>query len=216
MEYLQETVACTKEALQLSLDLHYSNLHKDLSLILARHIDQNLHFLKAENTTELQNISVWTICKCGFLLIIQVNLKYSDDCLHFYCYIHNVSMNCPAGHMHNRYRCLFKELQNKIIWKLQIQFSKDNKKYLHCSQLRLTELVQSTPPTPAIIYPTPSHVLNKGFNSKFYIGSQVWQETSEEGQKMHWPKCCEYNNKDEDNNPNGLNDKNYHHRNLDK
>ena len=33
-------------------------------------------------------------------------------------------------------------------------------------------------------------------------------ETLEEGQRMHQPKLCEYN-KDEDNSPNVLNDKNY-------
>ena len=50
--------------------------------------------------------------------------------------------------------------------------------------------------------------LNKGFSSKFYVGSRVWQEIPEEGQSTHWSKCCEYNIKDEDNHPNTLNDKN--------
>ena len=30
---------------------------------------------------------------------------------------------------------------------------------------------------------------------------------AEEGQRMHWSKCFEYNNEDEDNSPNILNDK---------
>ena len=52
------------------------------------------------------------------------------------------------------------------------------------------------------------HGLNKGFGLKFSVGSWVWQEASENSQRIHQPKHCEYNNKDEDNNPNTLNDKN--------
>ena len=51
------------------------------------------------------------------------------------------------------------------------------------------------------------HVLNKGHGSKFCVGSRVGQETSE-GRRTYQPKCCEYNNKDEDNSPKTLNDKN--------
>ena len=51
--------------------------------------------------------------------------------------------------------------------------------------------------------------LDKGFSSKFCVGSQVWQETSKEGQRMHQPKHCEYENKDEDNSLNTLNDENF-------
>ena len=51
--------------------------------------------------------------------------------------------------------------------------------------------------------------VNKGFSSEFNAGSQVWHETSEEGQRMHQPKHCEYNNKYEDNSLNILNDKTY-------
>ena len=50
--------------------------------------------------------------------------------------------------------------------------------------------------------------LNKSFGLKFRVGSQVWQETLEEGRRTNRPKR-EYNNKDEDNSPNTLNDKNY-------
>ena len=57
-----------------------------------------------------------------------------------------------------------------------------------------------------IIYPCG---LNKGFSSKFHVGSIVRQETPEEGQRMHRPTHCEYSNKDEDNSLNTLNDKNY-------
>ena len=53
------------------------------------------------------------------------------------------------------------------------------------------------------IYP---HGLNKGFSLKFCVGSRVWQETPDEGQRMHRLKRFEYNNKDEEN---SLNDKNY-------
>ena len=38
------------------------------------------------------------------------------------------------------------------------------------------------------------------------MGSQMWHETSEEGQRMHWQKCCEYINEDENNSPNTLSD----------
>ena len=46
--------------------------------------------------------------------------------------------------------------------------------------------------------------LNKGCGSKFCVGFQV-QQTPEEGRRTYWSKCCECNNKDEDNNPKTLN-----------
>ena len=49
--------------------------------------------------------------------------------------------------------------------------------------------------------------LKKGRGSKFRVGSQVRQETLEEGRKTYRPKCCEYNHKDEDNSPKTQNDK---------
>ena len=49
--------------------------------------------------------------------------------------------------------------------------------------------------------------LNKGRGSKFRFSSRVRQETLEEGRRTYRPKCCEYNNKDEDNCPKTLNDK---------
>ena len=48
---------------------------------------------------------------------------------------------------------------------------------------------------------------SKGCSSKFREGSQVLQ-TPEEGWRTYWPKCCGNNNKDEDNYPKTLNDKN--------
>ena len=51
--------------------------------------------------------------------------------------------------------------------------------------------------------------LNKGHGSKFYVGSQVRQETPEEGERTHWLKR-EYNNKNEDNSPKTWNDKKKH------
>ena len=51
--------------------------------------------------------------------------------------------------------------------------------------------------------------LNEGRASKFYVGSRVQQETSEKSQRTYRLKCCEYNNKDEDNSPKTLNDKNH-------
>ena len=50
--------------------------------------------------------------------------------------------------------------------------------------------------------------LNKGRGSKFHVGSQVRQETPEEGWMIYRPKCCEYNNKNKDNRPTSLNDTN--------
>ena len=50
------------------------------------------------------------------------------------------------------------------------------------------------------------HGFNKGCSSKFHAGSRV-QQTPEEGQRTYRPKCCG-NNKDEDNCPKILNDKN--------
>ena len=48
--------------------------------------------------------------------------------------------------------------------------------------------------------------LNKGRGSKFHVGSQV-RQTSEEGRRPYRPKLYEYKNKDEDNSPKILNDK---------
>ena len=51
--------------------------------------------------------------------------------------------------------------------------------------------------------------LNEGFGSKFLVGSQVRQEIPDDRQKTHRSKCCEYNNKDEENSPIPLNYKSY-------
>ena len=47
---------------------------------------------------------------------------------------------------------------------------------------------------------------NKGRSSKFREGSQV-RQTPEEGQRTYQPKHCGNNNKDEDNSPKTLHDK---------
>ena len=53
--------------------------------------------------------------------------------------------------------------------------------------------------------------LNKGFSSKFCVGSRVPQETPEEGQCTHWLNNWGYNNnKNEGNSLNTQKDKNYH------
>ena len=49
---------------------------------------------------------------------------------------------------------------------------------------------------------------NKGRSSKFREGSRVLQ-TSEEGRRTYWPKRCGNNNRDENNSPKTLNDKNH-------
>ena len=51
------------------------------------------------------------------------------------------------------------------------------------------------------------HGFNKERNSKFREGSQV-RQTPEEGRRTYRPKRCGNNNKDEDNSPKNLNDKN--------
>ena len=51
------------------------------------------------------------------------------------------------------------------------------------------------------------HGFNKGRSSKFREGSRV-QQTLEEGRRTYRPKRCGNNNKDEDNCPKNLNDKN--------
>ena len=48
---------------------------------------------------------------------------------------------------------------------------------------------------------------NKGRSSKFCEGSRV-RQTPEEGRRTYQPKRCGNNNKDEDNSPKNLNDKN--------
>ena len=42
-----------------------------------------------------------------------------------------------------------------------------------------------------------------------WIDSLVRHETPKKGRRMHQPKSCEYNNKDEDNSLNKLKDENY-------
>ena len=49
---------------------------------------------------------------------------------------------------------------------------------------------------------------NKGRRSKYGVGSLV-QQTLEEGRKIHRPKRCGNNNKNKDNSPKSLNDKNH-------
>ena len=49
---------------------------------------------------------------------------------------------------------------------------------------------------------------NKGRSSKFRVGSQV-QQTPEEGRRTYRPKYCGNKNKDGDNSPKTLNDKNH-------
>ena len=51
------------------------------------------------------------------------------------------------------------------------------------------------------------HGLNKGGGLKFCVGSRV-RQTPEEGRRTYRPKHSEYNNKDEDNSPKTLNNKN--------
>ena len=48
---------------------------------------------------------------------------------------------------------------------------------------------------------------SKGRSLKFRVGSRV-RQTPEEGWRTYRPKCCGNNNKDEDNSPKTLNDKN--------
>ena len=48
----------------------------------------------------------------------------------------------------------------------------------------------------------------KGCSSKFHVGSQVWQ-TPEEDRRSYRPKSWGNNNKNEDNSPKTLNDKNH-------
>ena len=50
--------------------------------------------------------------------------------------------------------------------------------------------------------------LNKGLSSKFRDGSRV-RQTPEQGRRTYRPKRCGNNNKDEDNSPKSLNDKNH-------
>ena len=50
---------------------------------------------------------------------------------------------------------------------------------------------------------------NKGRSSKFHEGSRV-RQTPEEGQRTYRSKRCGNNNKDKDNSPKNLNDKNQH------
>ena len=51
------------------------------------------------------------------------------------------------------------------------------------------------------------HGFNKGRSSKFREGSRV-RQTPEEDRRTYQPKHCGNNNKDEDNSPKTLNDKN--------
>ena len=55
---------------------------------------------------------------------------------------------------------------------------------------------------------------SKGRRSKFRVGSRV-RQTPEESRRIYRPKRRGNNNKDEDNNPKNLNDKNQHSTSLD-
>ena len=50
---------------------------------------------------------------------------------------------------------------------------------------------------------------NNERSSKFRVASRIRQETPEEGWRVNRLKRCEYNNKNEDNNPKTLNVKNH-------
>ena len=50
---------------------------------------------------------------------------------------------------------------------------------------------------------------SKGRSSKFRVGARV-RQTPEEGRRTYRPKRCGNNNKDEDNSPETLSDKNSH------
>ena len=52
------------------------------------------------------------------------------------------------------------------------------------------------------------HGFNKGRSSKFREGSR-FRQTPEEGRRTYRPKRCGNHNKDEDNSPKTLNDKNH-------
>ena len=67
-----------------------------------------------------------------------------------------------------------------------------------CTWLWLTESEHAPPP----------RRFNKGHSSKFHVGSWVCQ-TPEEGWRTYQLKRCGNNNKDEDNSPKTLNDKNH-------
>ena len=51
--------------------------------------------------------------------------------------------------------------------------------------------------------------LNKGRGWKFHVVSQVQLETPEEGRRTHRPKRYQYNNKDVDNGPKTLKNKDH-------
>ena len=50
--------------------------------------------------------------------------------------------------------------------------------------------------------------LNKGFGSKFGVGTRLRHETPKEGRRTHRPKHCEYKIESEDNSLITLSDKN--------
>ena len=52
------------------------------------------------------------------------------------------------------------------------------------------------------------HGFNKGRSSKFRVGSRI-RQTAVKTRGTYRPKCCGNNNKDEDNSPKTLNDKNH-------
>ena len=76
-----------------------------------------------------------------------------------------------------------------------------------CSILTTDEIQEYLTLVPGIRTGTTSG-FNKGRSSKFRVGSRVWQ-TPEEGLRTYRPKRCGNNNKNEDNSPKTLNDKNH-------
>ena len=123
-----------------------------------------------------------------------------DDCRRLYCYFHNVSANMSYNaYNRNGYRRWFAKLLRRQsssgCW-----FNPDYRRVTIQEYLTLLPVYGIRTSDP--------RGFNKGRSSNFRVGCRV-RQTPEEGRRTYRPKCCGNDNKDEDNSPKSLNDKNH-------
>ena len=129
---------------------------------------------------------------------------FSDYCLHLYCHISGWYILRPSSGVSCRIweptlnfdpHPLFHSRGSLALIPLTITWYKSSV-FLYCYSLAVR-----------IEHATSRWLSLRSFG-KFRVGSRVWQDTPEKGRRTYQPKHCEYNNKDEDNSPKTLNDKN--------
>ena len=107
----------------------------------------------------------------------------------------------PAHTWRNGYRRWFPKLS-------RTQPSGGCRFNLHYMRVTIQEYLTLNPVMAKGIRTGEPRGFNKGRSSKFREGSRV-RQTPDKDRMIFWPKRCRNNNKDEDNSPKTLNDKNF-------